>query len=1066
MQDLDHLFLRYAKHGDLRALEEVFDRCAPGILKLTRYLVHDDGQAEDVLQETFVGAIESAKQYRGDEPLSPWLLGIATNRARMLQRRRRIRKMEELTVSVDDGPGPSELAAWHELDREFDMALAGMPLLYREVLDLHLRGELEPIEVARTLGRSPDTVRSQLRRGLDLLRKALPAGVGGVLAMSSVSAAAGVSRVRTAVLAKAGAVAALSHSTWWSAKLVAVAVLLLSPVTWFAWSGYAAHPDEGEGPAGIAARDDGKSEAPGERRPPDAQIDPGRVVLATQGEEGPAVGSVIRGVCVDEFGAPLSAVVVWANAWVQVDGQRQGREFKVKALSDAAGEFALPLRFETSGRVSLVLSKQGFVGMDHGNLDLVPGQDHELGDLALSRGCRVSGIVLDSHGDPVVGCFVGASAVSTLPYHPTGSSSRRSGPGGGFEFTSLVSVGTFRASVRPRQFATPFEFEVVAGQKAARLELRVIALDQIEAIEGRLIDEEGAAVVGADVQALTIETHFRGSCQTDLEGRWRVELKYGARKIATRLFISSEFGNLRPEGAYDWGTRDLCFTLPTSRSLDLSVIDRSTKKPIEDYGVRLIARNDTEWGGADAARVRLMGSHENGLVRIEGLRKGEFLVFVQAANGRRSEAVPVDLRGIREHALEIGISDFQTKPVVVMTPGGQPISGAQVQLIQPLSDQALSFEAHIRDLEGLVGFGTSNTRDFGVKVFEATTDEAGSVLIQAPGPKDYTLRVVSPDAIPVQLDAFRIDGSGESQSITLAGGASLVGRVRPLSLLQKYLVKPDDRRLNLRVSLGRRHRGRFSRVPLFQDQPSVFVEADGSFRLSGIPLGPWDLHIGSDSISVSFDEEREYARDFDLSHLLEGTLVGRVFLDGRSVKNARISFLDPLSGGVSPGGSMRPIDEHGVARVSLRQGTYRALVMIGWPVPECSIPLREIFTVWPGKETEVELHGESATLKIRLLHSDGEPFKNQRLKIHQGVHWLMTSESDQEGLIDMPIAPTGKLVFKLRHKRFEEGLTLQKFYEQHGKAAWELALAEVGSVTLVPGESKEIVIRLDERSGY
>ncbi len=79
---------------------------------------------------------------------------------------------------------------------------------------------------------------------------------------------------------------------------------------------------------------------------------------------------------------------------------------------------------------------------------------------------------------------------------------------------------------------------------------------------------------------------------------------------------------------------------------------------------------------------------------------------------------------------------------------------------------------------------------------------------------------------------------------------------------------------------------------------------------------------------------------------------------------------------------------------------------------------------------------------------------------------LHTPESDQTGLIDMPISPTGKLVFKLRHKRFEDGLAWQSFYQRHGKAAWELALVEVSSVSLEPGESKEIVIRLDARSGY
>ena len=69
----EELFARYAQHGDVEALSEVFDVCAPKLLRLAMHLLRSESEAEDVLQGTFLVAIEKRRKYDPKRPLLPWL---------------------------------------------------------------------------------------------------------------------------------------------------------------------------------------------------------------------------------------------------------------------------------------------------------------------------------------------------------------------------------------------------------------------------------------------------------------------------------------------------------------------------------------------------------------------------------------------------------------------------------------------------------------------------------------------------------------------------------------------------------------------------------------------------------------------------------------------------------------------------------------------------------------------------------------------------------------------------------------------------------------------------------
>lgn len=199
--DLEELFTRFRAHGDLDALAQVFDRSAPRLLAIARHLVSAEATAEDLVQATFVAAIESAQKFDGSSDLEAWLVGILSNKARQAHARgARMPDPERLarTPVVD----PAEHVELAEFVAALERALARVPEAYRAVLREHLAEGRAPEEIARRLDRPPSTVRVQLHRGLDHLRRLLPAGfaLGGV---AIVGAPRGLASVRATVLLSA-----------------------------------------------------------------------------------------------------------------------------------------------------------------------------------------------------------------------------------------------------------------------------------------------------------------------------------------------------------------------------------------------------------------------------------------------------------------------------------------------------------------------------------------------------------------------------------------------------------------------------------------------------------------------------------------------------------------------------------------------------------------------------------------------------------------------------------------------------------------------------------------------
>src|SRR5262245_15439769 len=197
---IDRRFARFCRTGDPAALGQVFDATAGELLRVAAWLCGNRADAEDLLQRTFLCAIEDRARFAGERRALPWLVGILTNHARNLRRERARRAA--LPAPAEPVADPVALAA----DAEFAAWLAdtrraiGAP--YAEVLQLHLEQGMNAAEIAAQLGRPAGTVRTQLMRALERLRQRLPAAFAAAV-IAPHSAPVALAAVRAEVLAAA-----------------------------------------------------------------------------------------------------------------------------------------------------------------------------------------------------------------------------------------------------------------------------------------------------------------------------------------------------------------------------------------------------------------------------------------------------------------------------------------------------------------------------------------------------------------------------------------------------------------------------------------------------------------------------------------------------------------------------------------------------------------------------------------------------------------------------------------------------------------------------------------------
>ncbi len=176
--------LQRAGRRDPRAFEQLYDRLAPRLYGLLRQMLHDEREAEDVLQDSFVQLWDRAP---GFDPARSkaftWSVMIvrhkAIDRMRMLGRRNRLVESAALERSVLDADSAVAADAGQETAERAQSVLAALrelPKDQRQLIECAFLKGLTHHVIAEALNLPLGTVKTNIRRGLLRLRDLLKGG--------------------------------------------------------------------------------------------------------------------------------------------------------------------------------------------------------------------------------------------------------------------------------------------------------------------------------------------------------------------------------------------------------------------------------------------------------------------------------------------------------------------------------------------------------------------------------------------------------------------------------------------------------------------------------------------------------------------------------------------------------------------------------------------------------------------------------------------------------------------------------------------------------------------------
>lgn len=176
-KESDFALAQSAAKGDMFAFEELYQRHHRRVYSICLRMLQNASEAEDLTQDVFIQLYRKIGSFRGDSAFTTWLHRLTVNQVLMHFRKRTV-KFEKTT---EEGDTPIQVVSGTEnpgkmpiVDKiAIENAIAQLPEGYKNVFVLHDVEGYEHEEVARILGCSVGTSKSQLHKARLKLRKLL-----------------------------------------------------------------------------------------------------------------------------------------------------------------------------------------------------------------------------------------------------------------------------------------------------------------------------------------------------------------------------------------------------------------------------------------------------------------------------------------------------------------------------------------------------------------------------------------------------------------------------------------------------------------------------------------------------------------------------------------------------------------------------------------------------------------------------------------------------------------------------------------------------------------------------
>jgi len=175
----DAELVRRARTGDEGAFGELVDRHGNELYGLAFFLTGQASDAEDVVQETFLGAYEGLAKFESRASLRTWLRRILVKQAAKQQRSKRVRKVVQpmdlsaASKALLGGAAMKDTGISNEIRMDVLEVLQTLSPDHKEIVVLRELDGLSYTEIADVLGIAEGTVESRLFRARQELKELL-----------------------------------------------------------------------------------------------------------------------------------------------------------------------------------------------------------------------------------------------------------------------------------------------------------------------------------------------------------------------------------------------------------------------------------------------------------------------------------------------------------------------------------------------------------------------------------------------------------------------------------------------------------------------------------------------------------------------------------------------------------------------------------------------------------------------------------------------------------------------------------------------------------------------------
>ena len=175
----DKMIVGRLKRGSREAMRVLYQGHKDYLLTLANALLNDVEEAEDVVHDVFVSFAQSIGDFRLKGSLKGYLATCVGNlaRDRIRSRKRHASSLDDTTPAESVANSPADGLIHAEQLQRLRYALSCLPYEQREVIVLHLRGEMTFKTIAAMQDVSINTAQGRYRYGLDKLRLLLDSEV-------------------------------------------------------------------------------------------------------------------------------------------------------------------------------------------------------------------------------------------------------------------------------------------------------------------------------------------------------------------------------------------------------------------------------------------------------------------------------------------------------------------------------------------------------------------------------------------------------------------------------------------------------------------------------------------------------------------------------------------------------------------------------------------------------------------------------------------------------------------------------------------------------------------------